>query len=108
MKRSEFLKRLGLGAVVAVAAPALLKGEEKAHQCEVKLGDECLDDVGKPKRLVFCKDEPAFISANQNFSKQYTATGCYTIDIPPLEKGEYKYELTIEDKPILSGNIKAE
>jgi hypothetical protein len=30
MKRSEFLKRLGLGLGAAVAAPSLLKGEEEA------------------------------------------------------------------------------
>ena len=29
MKRSEFIKRLGLGIGAAVAAPSLLKGEEK-------------------------------------------------------------------------------
>ncbi|GAI80580.1 unnamed protein product [marine sediment metagenome] len=44
MKRSEFLKRLGLGAVAAVAAPALIVREP--HSCSATLGDECLSGCG--------------------------------------------------------------
>ena len=37
MKRAEFLKRLGLGAVAAVAAPALLAKEEPVSEWKSEL-----------------------------------------------------------------------
>ena len=44
MKRSEFLKRLSLGIGAAVAAPALLKGEDvrelPSNKPEFRPGDE--------------------------------------------------------------------
>ena len=92
MKRSEFLKRLGLGAVAAVAAPALLAKEEKLID-ESNPYDKFLED--------FKNQEPIDFKAS-------VATPAYTFDIPPLKEGEHKYELIIDDKPILSGNIKAE
>ena len=50
MNRIEFLKRLGLGAVAAVAAPALIKSNPEIVE---PLKDECIADFGKPEKLIF-------------------------------------------------------
>ena len=63
MKRSEFLKRLGLG-LGAAAIPSLLKGEEKwAH--EIDEPEVCYDDsLGKPEKLIFWRsNDNAFVSS---------------------------------------------
>ena len=60
MKRSEFLKRLGLGLGAAVAAPALLRGEEKVNEYH-EAEPVCKDSIGKVKKLIFPK-EPTYSS----------------------------------------------
>lgn len=81
MKRSEFLKRFGLGVAAAVTAPALLKGED-GHTCETKLGDECLYDVGKAERLVFWKQTIDFDHGH------IIPTSCYPLPLTPTEDSE--------------------
>lgn len=63
MKRSEFLKRLGLGAVAAVAAPALLKGEENPEACP-KASD--LPENGKQMTFWRSSDKAIISSAFTN------------------------------------------
>lgn len=100
MKRSEFLKRLGLGAVAAVTVPSLLKGEEKAEVYR-----KSSDKVKSGEQIAFWrKDNGGVIPCS---SPTFLATACYTLEIPPLEPGKYKYELTIDGDPTMSGNIKA-
>ena len=60
MKRSEFLKRLGLGLGAAVAAPALLKGEERVNDIQ-ETEPVCKDSIGEVKKLIFPK-EPIYSS----------------------------------------------
>ena len=76
MKRSEFLKRLGLGIGAAVAAPALLRGEENSEYDKF-LNDfknqesvKCTATFGKPERLIFWRQENGD-SAEQDFSEQF-------------------------------------
>jgi len=94
MKRSEFLKRLGLGAVAAVAAPALLKGE-----------DRIIDESDPFKRTVSDLNDKSKDLAFWRQSGNCSISSAFTIDIPPLEEGKYKYEMTVDNKPFLSGNI---
>ena len=98
MKRSEFLKRLGLGLGAAVAAPSLLEGEDKwTHK--IAEPEVCYDEsLGKPEKLIFWRNGNSITSE---------ATASYTLEIPPLKKGQYEYELSMDNEPLLSGKIKA-
>ena len=90
MKRAEFLKRLGLGAVAAVAAPALLAKEEKPEE-RYKVSPDVKDD-----ELAFWRQRP----------DAPVATASYTYEAPTWKsfneafknqqsikfKGEFLYE----------------
>jgi len=64
MNRIEFLKRLGLGAVAAVAAPALIKSNPEIVETD-QLAFWRQSDGGD------ISSEPTFISAEQDFSPQF-------------------------------------
>ena len=93
MKRSEFLKRLGLGLGAAVAAPALLKGEEKAIEYHKA---ECADSVGETNSLAFWRQSSTdAISAEPTFLSTGMAT--YLEDFKKQEPVKFKATFLYED-----------
>jgi len=108
MKRSEFLKRLGLGIGAAVAAPSLLKGEEKTVDTSKTLKPwsitqdfaETLEPGQTYKYSMTIKSVEKDVVVIDNVSlKQIT--------IPPLKPGKYEFELSSGSKSIMAGNIES-
>lgn len=123
MKRSEFLKRLGLGLGAAVAAPSLLK-EKDEWTYEIEEPEIALDESINKSELVFSVtdiegDSVDLKSANismqikNDFNDIYLKKGegltvngntinldCY------LSHGEHDYEMIIDNVLASKGKIR--
>ena len=99
MKRGEFLKRLGLGAIAAVAAPALLRGEEKDY-IEFDGVDDYIDTRWKVFDLEHQRLD-VIINAT-NLDGPVDLSG---MDVKiQIKKSDAKYILTEGDGLTVSGN----
>jgi len=87
MKRSEFLKRLGLGLGAAVAAPALLKGEEY-HKSSDKIKDGEQIAFWRQSSTDAISAEPTFLS---------TGMATYLEDFKKQEPVKFKATFLYED-----------
>jgi hypothetical protein len=88
MKRSEFLKRLGLGLGAAVAAPSLLKSEETVQEYDKT---ECTNSVGEAKKLVFWRQsDTVAITATSSYIFELESQEFNRRFIENMDKGIYK------------------
>ena len=102
MKRIDFLKRLGIGAIAAISAPALLKGDEEETIKDLPDGwtdyrDNTIKD-GDGLDIYFKQDGGEW--------QLLTSANAMTLEIPELESGYYSYEMLFNDKIILNGKLK--
>lgn len=128
MKRSEFLKRLGLGAVAAVAAPALLAKEEKDYiefddvndyiptgrldmRLEVSDSNDMPANVSNVRMQIKNNSHDIYLTEGSGLTIGSTDESVnyhnkITVDYEGIPSGDYDYELRTNKELIAKGKLK--